>query len=148
MDGYTTKLLIFGGVLVAVLFLWVIWKFFSGMIKHVIIILLLGGIFAGAYYFFRTPSPPAKNPAIGKHAYLTESGKYLGVVEGEGEDARRGPVWNIRFPGDHPRMYGKSRVTLKDKRDLASEPTPSPTAALTPTPATKANPAKAANDKK
>jgi len=137
MDGYATKLLVVGGVLLAVVFLWVIWKFFFGMIKHAVIILLLGGAFAGAYYFFRTPSSPAKNPAIGKHAYLTESGKYLGVVEGEGDDARRGPVWNIRFPGDHPKMYGKSRVTLKDKRDPASEPTPSPTATPAPMPAAK-----------
>ena len=60
------------GQVLYVLFLWLMWKFFFGMIKHVIIILLLGGVFAGAYYFFRTPSSPAKNPAIGKHAYLTE----------------------------------------------------------------------------
>ncbi|MEP7342105.1 MAG: hypothetical protein ABI977_30520, partial [Acidobacteriota bacterium] len=92
--------------------------------------------------------PLPKNPVIGKHAYMKESGKYLGVVEGEGDDPRRGAVWNIRFPGDHPKMYGKSRVTLKDKRDLASEPTPSPTSMPTPTPAAKAKQVKATSDKK
>lgn len=132
MDGYTTKMLIVGGALIALLFLWVIWKFFFSLLKHVLIILILGGVFAGVYWYRN--QPPPKNPAIGKHAYMTESGKYLGVVEGEGDDPRRGAVWNIRPPGDHPRMFAKSRVTLKDKRDLASEPTPEPTP--TPSPAT------------
>lgn len=140
MDGYTTKLLIAGGALLALLFLWVVWKFFFGMLKHILILLILGGIIAGGVWW--RMQPPPKSPVIGKHAYMTESGKYLGVVEGEGDDPRRGPVWNIRFPGDHPKMYGKSRVTLKDKRDLASEPTPSPTATPSPTPKTKASSSK------
>ena len=143
MDGYTTKMLIAGGVLLGLLFLVVIWKFFFSFVKHVLIILILGGAFVG-FYWYRMHSSPAKNSAIGKHAYLTASGKYLGVVEGEGEDTRRGPVWNIRFPGSHPQMYGKSRVTLKDKRDIASEPTPElteiPTPTLTPKPGAEKKP--------
>lgn len=135
MDGYSIKLLLAGGVLVVLLFLWLVWKFFFSMLKHFIIILILGGVFAGVYWY--RSLPPAKNPAIGKHAYLTENSKYLGVVEGEGEDPRRGAVWITRFPGDHQKMYGKSRVTLKDKRDIASEPSPSPTVTPTPTPKTK-----------
>lgn len=132
MDGYTIKLLIAGGLLLLLLFLWVVWKFFFGMLKHVLILMILGGILVGGIWWRMQPA--RKNPVIGKHAYMTESGKYLGVIEGEGEDPRRGPVWNIRFPGDHPKMYGKSRVTLKDKRDLASEPTPTPS--ISPTPKT------------
>lgn len=120
----------------ALLFLWVAWKFFFGMVKHILILMVLGGIIAGGVWW--RMQPPPKNPVIGKHAYMTESGKYLGVVEGEGDDPRRGAVWNIRFPGDHPKMYGKSRVTLKDKRDLASEPVPSPTATPSPFPKTNA----------
>ena len=135
MDGYTTKLLIAGGALLALLFLWVVWKFFFGMLKYIILLLIFGGIVVGGVWW--RMQPPPKNPVIGKHAYMTESGKYLGVVEGAGDDPRRGPVWNIRFPGDHPKMYGKSRVTLKDKRDLASEPTPESTATPTPTTAGK-----------
>ena len=130
MDGYTIKLLIAGGLLLLLLFLWVVWKFFFGMLKHVLILMILGGILVGGIWWRMQPA--RKNPVIGKHAYMTESGKYLGVIEGEGEDPRRGPVWNIRFPGDHPKMYGKSRVTLKDKRNLASEPTPSPSTSPTP----------------
>ena len=143
MDGYSIKLWLGIGVVVLLVFLWLVWKFFFGMLKHFLIILVLGGLFAGVYWY--RSLPPAKNPAIGKHAYLTENGKYLGVVEGQGEDNRRGEVWITRIPGDHQKMYGKSRVTLKDKRDIASEPTPEPTA--TPNPSATAKP-KSASSKK
>lgn len=137
MEWDTIKWFVLGGGLLLLAFLWLVWKFFFKLLKHFIIILLLGGIFAGAYWY--RSLPPPKNPAIGKHAYLTENGKYLGLVEGEGDDPRRGPVWVTRAPGGHPLMYGKARVTLKDKRDLSSEPTPEPSA--TPTPPSKTKPA-------
>lgn len=137
MDGYSLKLWLGIGAVVLLVFLWIVWKFFFKLLKHFIIILILGAIFAGVYWY--RSLPPPKNPSIGKHAYLIENGKYLGVIEGEGEDDRRGAVWNIRFPGAHPRMFSKTRVTVKDKRDIASEPTPEPSA--TPTPAAKTKPA-------
>lgn len=138
MDLYSIKLWLGIGAVVLLVFLWLVWKFFFSMLKHVIIILILGGLFAGVYWY--RSLPPPKNPAIGKHAYLTETGKYLGLVEGQGEDNRRGEVWIVRIPGDHQKMYGKTRVTLKDKRDIASEPTPAPTATPTPASATKSKP--------
>lgn len=138
MDLYSIKLWLGIGVIVLLVLLWLVWKFFFKLFKHFLIILILGGIFAGVYWY--RSQPPPKNPAIGKHAYLTENGKYLGLVEGQGEDNRRGEVWITRIPGDHQKMYGKSRVTLKDKRDLASEPTPAPTATATATPAAKTKP--------
>jgi len=127
MDGYSIKLWLGIGVVVLLVFLWLVWKFFFGMLKHFLIILVLGGLFAGVYWY--RSLPPAKNPAIGKHAYLTENGKYLGLVEGQGEDNKRGEVWITRIPGDHPKMYGKSRVTLKDKFEPVPDrnPSPSPT---------------------
>ncbi|HMV47359.1 MAG TPA: hypothetical protein PLD20_24870 [Blastocatellia bacterium] len=136
MEGSTIWMLVGGGLLIGLLFLFVVWKMFFSFLKHAVIILILGGTFV-TFYWYRTHSTPTKKPAIGKHAYLTETGKYLGVVEGEGDDSRRGPVWNIRFPGGHPRMYGKSRVTLKDNRDIASEPTPEPTETPSPSPTAK-----------
>jgi len=138
MEMDSTKLLILGGALVLLVIFWLVWKFFFSMVKHLIIIVILGGVFAGVYWY--RSLPPPKNPAFGKHAYLTENGKYLGVVEGEGEDPRRGAVWNIRLPGGHPLMYGKSRVTLKDKRDLASEPKSEPSPSPTPPSAAKTKP--------
>lgn len=138
MEMDSTKLLILGGALVLLVIFWLVWKFFFSMVKHLIIIVILGGVFAGVYWY--RSLPPPKNPAFGKHAYLTENGKYLGVVESEGEDPRRGAVWNIRLPGGHPLMYGKSRVTLKDKRDLASEPKSEPSPSPTPPSAAKTKP--------
>jgi len=133
MNLDTSQLMIAGGVLLALLLMMLmIWKFFFSLLKHFLIILVLGCIFAGAYWY--RSHIPKKETSVGKHAYTTESGKYLGVVEGEGEDDRRGPVWNIRFPGAYPRMYSKSRVTLKDQRDIASEPTPEPAKTPSPTP--------------
>ncbi|MGE0887155.1 MAG: hypothetical protein AB7P14_26840 [Blastocatellales bacterium] len=146
MNLDTTQLMIAGGALLALVFLYLIWKFFFSLIKHFIIVLILGGIFAGAYWYKN--HIPRKVTAIGKHAYLTESGKYLGVVESEGEDDRRGEVWNIRFPGSYPRMYSKSRVTLKDQRDLASEPTPTPTQAPKTSPTAPPKATKATSRKK
>lgn len=138
MDLYSIKLWLGIGVIVLLVLLWLVWKFFFKLFKHFLIILILGGIFAGVYWY--RSQPPPKNPAIGKHAYLTENGKYLGLVEGQGEDNRRGEVWITRIPGDHQKMYGKSRVTLKEKRDIASEPTPGPTATPNPAAATKPKP--------
>lgn len=146
MNLDTTKLMIAGAALVILVFLWLVWKFFFSLLKHFLIILLLSGIFAGAYWYRN--HIPKRESSVGKHAYMTETGKYLGVVEGEGEDNRRGPVWNIRFPGSYPRMYSKSRVTLKDQRDIASEPTPEPTESPKPSPTVKPRAAKAANGKK
>ncbi|MBL8172353.1 MAG: hypothetical protein JNJ50_29610 [Acidobacteria bacterium] len=139
---YTVKAAIAIGVLLILGLIWAVWKFAFRLVKHVIFALILGGVFAGTYWYrMRAPGP---DPAIGKHAYLKENGRYLGVVEGQGEDSRRGEVWSIRLPGGYPKMYGKVRVVLKDQRDLASEPTPEPEPTATPTAAPKAKTAKPA----
>jgi hypothetical protein len=59
---------------------------------------------------------------------MKDNGEYIGVVEGQAEDNRRGPVWIIRPVGGYPQRYAKARVTLKDKVELkpAQAPTPSP----------------------
>jgi hypothetical protein len=57
---------------------------------------------------------------------MKENGEYIGVVEGEGKDNRRGEVWIIRPVGGHPTKYTKARVTLKDKMELKPEQTPQP----------------------
>jgi hypothetical protein len=116
-------------LLAIIVLLWIVWKFFFRFFKYFAIALIatVAGI---SMYYFRMPQQ--RNPAIGKHAYLTENGKYLGVVEGQGEDTRRGEIWIVRPPGRYPVMYSKSRVTLKDKREIEKEPkeepTPSPSA--------------------
>jgi hypothetical protein len=119
------------GAVLLLFVLWILWKFSIRLLKFAVLALLIVGIGVGAYWY--RMRPPPKPAGIGKHAYLSATGKYLGVVEGQGDDRSRGEVWIVRLPGSHPAMYSKSRVALKDKRDLASEPTPEPTATLSAT---------------
>ena len=122
MDAFTMKAALTIGVLLLIGFMWLVWKFFAKLFKHVIIVLLIS-VAGSAFYYYRSlpPPPPAY---IGKHAYMKENGEYIGVVEAEGNDNRRGPVWIIRPVGGYPQKYSKSRVTLKDKMELKPEQTP------------------------
>ncbi|MCG3159530.1 MAG: hypothetical protein JMDDDDMK_00519 [Acidobacteria bacterium] len=124
MDGFTIKTTLALGVLALIVFLWLVWKFFFKLFKHVVIMLLIGGAGSAFYYYRSLPPPP---PAfVGKHAYMKDNGVYIGVVEGQSDDSRRGPVWIIRPAGGYPQRYAKSRVTLKDKMELKPEQSPSP----------------------
>ncbi len=111
-------------LLVLIVLLWIVWKFFFKFFKYFAIALIATVAGIGMYYF---QMQPQRNPAIGKHAYLTENGQYLGVIEGQGEDTRRGEVWIVRPPGRYPLMYSKKRVTLKEKREIDKEPKEDPT---------------------
>ncbi|MCI0388505.1 MAG: hypothetical protein MOB07_07035 [Acidobacteria bacterium] len=124
MDTFTMKAALAIGVLLLIGFLWLVWKFFAKLFKHVIIVLLIS-VAGSAFYYYRSLPPPPP-PYIGKHAYMKENGEYIGVVEAEGNDNRRGPVWIIRPVGGYPQRYSKSRVTLKDKMELKPEQTPAP----------------------
>jgi len=138
MDGLTMKVALTIVALLLIGFLLVVWKFFSKVFKHVVIMLLIG--VAGAAFFIYVvyirygSFSPRPRPDIGKHAYMKGSGEYIGVVEAEGEDNRRGKVWIIRPVGGYPQKYSKSRVELKDKMELKPEPTPTPTPESKPAP--------------
>jgi hypothetical protein len=110
--------------LVLIVLIWIVWKFFFRFFKYFAIALIatVAGI---SVYYFQTRT--FRNPAIGKHAYSTESGKYLGVIEGQGEETRRGEVWIVRPPGRDTLTYSKSRVTIKDNREIDKEPKAAPT---------------------
>src|SRR5215475_7021089 len=139
MDGLTMKIALTVVALLLIGFLFVVWKFFSKVFKHVVIMLLIG--VAGAAFFIYVvyirygSVSPRPRPDIGKHAYMKGSGEYIGVVEAEGEDSRRGKVWIIRPVGGYPQKYSKSRVELKDKMEIKPEQTPTPTPALESKPA-------------
>jgi hypothetical protein len=123
MDGLTMKAALAIGAVLLILFLWLIWKFFSKLFKHVIIMLLIGAV--GATYYYCRSLPPPPPSYVGKHAYMDEV--YIGVVENQAEDRQRGPVWIIRPIGGGPPMkYAKRRVTLKDKMELKPEQTTAP----------------------
>ena len=129
---YTVKLGLVIGAFVLLALVWAVWKFFTALFKYVLIGLAVAAVGAGLT-LYRMQSPP-RNPAIGKHAYLKENGKYLGVVETQGEDNQRGEVWGIRPPGGYAKMYGKSRVELKDKYEPPPSPSPEPSPTGSPAP--------------
>jgi hypothetical protein len=130
LDGYTIKVAIAVGALVLLLLLWLVWKFFSKLFKYAVLGLLLGA--AGAAYFYYRSLPPPPPDYVGKHAYGLITGRYLGVVEGQGEDKQRGPIWIVRLQGGYPTMYPKSRVALKDKWEPGAKTEDSPTPAPSP----------------
>ena len=138
MDGLAMKVALTIGALLLIGFLLVVWKFFAKVFKHVVIMLLIG--VAGAAFFVYIvfirygSSSPRPRPDIGKHAYMKVTGEYIGVVEAEAEDSRRGKVWIIRPVGGYPQKYSKSRVELKDRMELKPEPTPTPAPESKPAP--------------
>ncbi|HWQ32958.1 MAG TPA: hypothetical protein VNQ79_08885 [Blastocatellia bacterium] len=103
--------LITGGIVALGLFI-VVAKFFFRLLRHLIIAVVLGVVLM---FFWYASSRPPKNPNIGKHAYVTRTGEYLGEVTGEATDPQRGPVWIVKPPNQPPTSYKKTAVTLKEK---------------------------------
>jgi hypothetical protein len=134
MDGLTMKVALTIGALLLIGFLFLVWKFFAKIFKHVVILLFIGAALMTFFYFRYRSLPPPVSPYKGKHAYMKANGVYIGQVEAEGEDSRRGPVWIIRPVGGYPQKYSKARVELKDKMELKPEPTPVPTPESKPSP--------------
>ena len=141
MDPYTTKMITAIGLLLLVSLLWLVWKFFYTLFKHVLVALFLAAIGSGIYYYVMNQAPP-KDPHIGKHAYSARAGNYFGAIEGAQDDPRSGPVWVIRQPDGHLTKIAKTRVLVKDKMDpvAVESPTPAATPARTPKPRRKATP--------
>src|SRR5262245_3413623 len=151
MDGLTMKVALTIGALLLIGFLFLVWKFFAKIFKHVVILLFIGAALMTFFYFRYRSLPPPASPYKGKHAYMKANGEYIGVVEAEGEDSRRGKVWIIRPVGGYPEKYSKSRVELKDKMELKQEQTATPAPESKPTsdkPESKPAPYKAHKKKK
>jgi hypothetical protein len=134
MDAYTTKMVTAIGLLLLVGLLWVVWKFFYALFKHVLIALFIAAIGSGIYYYVMYQAPPAKDLNVGKHAYGASSGRYLGEIEASQNDPQSGPVWIIRQPGGQQTKIAKARVVVKDKMDpvAVEEPSPSPSPSVKP----------------
>jgi hypothetical protein len=145
MGEFTITATLAIGLLLLIVTLWLVWKFFFRLFKHVVIMLLIGAAGAAFYYYRSLPPPPPEY--IGKHAYMKENGVYIGVVEGQDEDSRRGPVWIVRPVGGYPQRYAKSRVTLKDKMELKPDQTPTPEAKPAATKAPESKPPEAKAEK-
>ncbi|MFM8394300.1 MAG: hypothetical protein ACKOB4_10305 [Acidobacteriota bacterium] len=55
---------------------WLLWRFFRGYFQILILIFAFLAAVTG-YVYYRTVGSNYQNPAIGQHAYLIETGKYL-----------------------------------------------------------------------
>jgi membrane protein implicated in regulation of membrane protease activity len=130
MDRFTLTLVLTAGLVVVLGVLWYTWKYHFRLFKYFLAAFIFFAAVTAALIYRLQPVQPKRNPAIGKHAYLRQTGEYLGVVEGSGRDRQRGEVWVVRPPGGYPLMYGKSRVTLRDGEEIEKEdeanPSPSP----------------------
>jgi hypothetical protein len=115
MDKFTLTLLMTAGLVVILLVLWFTWKFHFRLFKYFLISFIFAAIVIAGFIYRMRLAEPKPNPAIGKHAYLSQTGEYLGVVEGSSRDRQRGEVWVVRPPDGYRLMYSKSRVTLRDE---------------------------------
>jgi membrane protein implicated in regulation of membrane protease activity len=117
MDKFTLTLVMTAGVVVLLGILWFTWKYHFRLFKYLLAALIFFAAVTATLIYRLQPVPPKRNPTIGKHAYMKQTGEYLGVVEGSARDRQRGEVWIVRPPGGYQLMYGKSRLTLRDEDD-------------------------------
>jgi membrane protein implicated in regulation of membrane protease activity len=118
MDRFTLTLILAAGVVVVLGVLLFTWKYHFRLFKYLLAAFIFFAAVTALLIYRMRPVEPKRDPAIGKHAYMKQTGEYLGVVEGSGRDRQRGEVWIVRPPGGYQVMYGKSRVTLKDVSDI------------------------------
>jgi hypothetical protein len=132
-DNYTREMILALGLLLILAVLWLAWKFFFAMFKHVLMAVFLTVLCSGVYYYVMS-QPPPQDPNVGKHAYGASSSRYLGVIEAADEDS-----FVIKQPGGQATKLAKARVIVKDKMDpvTVASPSPSPAASQKPKPATK-----------
>ena len=119
-DTYSREMLSAVALLIVAAILWLVWKFFFSLFKHVLMALFIAAIASGVYYYVMS-QPPAKDPNVGKHAYGVSSGRYLGVIEAATEDS-----FVVKL-GSAQTKYPKARVTVKEKMDPVTVESPSPT---------------------
>ena len=87
---------------------WVLFKFFTRLLKHFILAIILGVLVAMFWY---RPSSLPPDPNIGKFAYGVNSGNFLGVIVANDKDDGS---WIIEKSGMKMK-YPKSKVIIKDK---------------------------------
>lgn len=90
---------------------WAAIKFFFRLAKHLIIALILAVILMVVWYQPWNWKNQAKDPNIGKLAYITGTDKFVGVIVGS--DNSEG-VWIVEM-GNHRTKYSKSRLDLRSK---------------------------------
>lgn len=127
-DAYTRQMLLGIGLLIILSILWLVWKFFFAFFKHVLLALFLAALGSTVYFYLMNRTPP-KDPNIGKYAYGTSSGRFLGVIETATDDSY------VVKSGNAQIKYPKGRVIVKDKMDPIAVEAPSPSPSVKPKPA-------------
>jgi hypothetical protein len=127
-DTYTREMLAAIALLVLAMVLWLVWKFFFALFKHVLTALFIAAIASGVYYYVMN-QPPPQDPNVGKHAYGTSSSRYLGVIEAGTADS-----YVVRL-GNAKTTVPKARVIVKEKMDPVAIESPSPAPSAKPRPA-------------
>ncbi len=96
------------GAVVLLIVGWVIFKFFTRLLKHFIFAIVLGVTVALLWY---RPDSTRPDPNIGKFAYGVNSGNFLGVIVANDKDDGS---WIVEKSGMKMK-YPKSKVVIKDK---------------------------------
>jgi uncharacterized membrane protein YraQ (UPF0718 family) len=104
---------VIAAVAVAVVLLGALARFFFRLLKHLLIAVIIG-VLAAFIWVQMQPSAPV-NPSIGKRAYSSANGEFVGTVVASGEDPKMGAVWIIRQPGGYEVKYPKHFLHLRDK---------------------------------
>lgn len=97
-----------GGAVVLLIIGWMIFKFFTRLLKHFIFATILGVTVAMFWY---QPTSTRPDPNIGKFAYGVNSNNFLGVIVANDKDDGS---WIVEKSGMKMK-YPKSKVIIKDK---------------------------------
>lgn len=130
-DPYTRQVFMAIGALLLFAVLWIIWRFFFTIFKHVIFGIFVFVASGAVYWYLRSPAQE-RAPEVGKHAYGVTSKRYLGKVQSVVNDEPRGVTLGVRAPGGTIASYPKDSVVLRDEM-LAVEPTATPVPSPSPT---------------
>ncbi|MCW5967054.1 MAG: hypothetical protein KIT57_00945 [Blastocatellales bacterium] len=104
---------VIAAIAVAVVLLGILARFFFRLLKHLLFALIIG-VIAAFIWVQMQPSAPV-NPSIGKRAYSSVNGEFVGTVVASGEDPKLGAVWIIQQPGGYKVKYPKSFLQLRDQ---------------------------------
>ena len=109
---YTPWMIVVGAILLIGL-IGIVSRLFFRILKHVIIAIIIGVVAAFVYVQMQ---PKAKvNPAVGKFAYSSANGVFIGKVVGTGTDPKLGDVLIIERAGGYHAKYPKNFLLLRDK---------------------------------
>lgn len=69
-----------------------------------------GGTMFDSYF----GSEKKPSPVVGKFAYVKGTGDYIGIIKGEGNSPRRGPVYYIEQAGGQMMEASKEKVEVRE----------------------------------